>query len=80
MYVATLLSCSEQTLNSEQQDNLEASGSDLVYSQALMAVIGALALEQGSAVANRIAREKVLFPLGLKGATSEKAGNPQPES
>ncbi|KAK5056668.1 hypothetical protein LTR84_012200 [Exophiala bonariae] len=59
------------------QDNLEASGSDLVYSQALMAVIGALALEQGSAVANRIAREKILFPLGLKEATNEKLEVPQ---
>ena len=49
-----------------QPDNLIASGADVVYSQTLMAVIGALALEQGSAVANRIAKEKILLPLGLR--------------
>lgn len=49
-----------------QPDNLESSGSDLVYSQALLAVIGALALEQGSAVANRVAKERVLVPMGMK--------------
>ncbi|KEF54924.1 uncharacterized protein A1O9_09367 [Exophiala aquamarina CBS 119918] len=47
-------------------DNLESSGSDLVYSQALLAVIGALALEQGSAVANRAAKERILIPMGLR--------------
>ena len=38
----------------------------MVYAQALLAIIGALALEQGSAVANRIAKERVLVPLGLR--------------
>ncbi|EXJ60721.1 hypothetical protein A1O7_04874 [Cladophialophora yegresii CBS 114405] len=47
-------------------ERLQASGSELVYAQALLSIIGALALEQGGAVANRIAMEKVLTPLGLK--------------
>ncbi|EXJ93500.1 hypothetical protein A1O1_01892 [Capronia coronata CBS 617.96] len=47
-------------------ERLQASGADLVYAQAVLAIIGALALEQGGAVANRIAKEKVLVPLGLK--------------
>ncbi|EXJ91802.1 hypothetical protein A1O3_00352 [Capronia epimyces CBS 606.96] len=47
-------------------EQLEASGADLIYSQAVLAIIGALALEQGGAVANRIAKERVLVPLGLK--------------
>jgi large subunit ribosomal protein L15 len=60
-----------------QPNNLDASGADLVYSQALLAVIGALALEQGSAVANRMARERILLPLGLKEGINEKLSNPQ---
>ncbi|EHY55208.1 Large ribosomal subunit protein mL57 [Exophiala dermatitidis] len=47
-------------------ERLQASGADLVYAQAVLAIIGALALEQGGAVANRIAKERVLIPLGLK--------------
>lgn len=69
-----------QVLTSAQQDNLDASGAALVYSQALMAVIGALALEQGSAVANRIARERVLLPLGLKSGMKEKLEEPARQS
>lgn len=47
-------------------ERLQASGSELVYSQAILAIIGALALEQGGAVANQVAKDKVLLPLGLK--------------
>lgn len=60
-----------------QPNNLDASGADLVYTQALLAVIGALALEQGSAVAARMARERILLPLGLKEGINEKLDNPQ---
>jgi len=38
----------------------------LVYAQAVFAIIGALALEAGGATANKIAKERILFPLGLK--------------
>jgi len=55
-----------------QPDNLEASGSDLVYSQALLAVIGALALEQGGAVANRVTKERILIPMGMKASMDDK--------
>ncbi|KAK5088265.1 hypothetical protein LTR05_002482 [Lithohypha guttulata] len=47
-------------------DNLPASGSDMVYTQALFAIIGALSLEQGNQVANRIVRERILQPIGLR--------------
>ncbi|KIW92484.1 uncharacterized protein Z519_06331 [Cladophialophora bantiana CBS 173.52] len=59
-------------------DRLQASGSELVYSQAILAIIGALALEQGGAVANQIAKEKVLVPLGLKLNWKPKAELAQP--
>ncbi|RVX72786.1 hypothetical protein B0A52_03139 [Exophiala mesophila] len=49
----------------KKPDNLVASGSEVIHAQALAAIVGALALEQGSAVANRIAKEKVLM-LGSK--------------
>ena len=55
-----------RVLTEQQTERLEASGSELVYSQAIFAIIGAVALEQGTAVANQIAMEKVLVPLGLK--------------
>lgn len=38
----------------------------MVYSQALYAIIGALSLEQGGMVANRVVRERILQVIGLK--------------
>ncbi|KAL6243555.1 hypothetical protein RBB50_009548 [Rhinocladiella similis] len=58
-------------------DRLEASGADLVYSQALLAIVGALALEHGSAVANRIAKERILVPMGLKRDWTPKVKEPE---
>ncbi|MCJ1258591.1 hypothetical protein MMC24_006424 [Lignoscripta atroalba] len=46
-------------------DGLITSGVNLVLSQALYAVVGAVALEKGGEVANRIARERILSPMGL---------------
>ncbi|RMD43731.1 hypothetical protein DV735_g1390, partial [Chaetothyriales sp. CBS 134920] len=40
-----------------------ASGADMVHAQAIFAIIGALALEKGSAVANEVVRERILGPL-----------------
>jgi large subunit ribosomal protein L15 len=48
-----------------QASNLQASGEDVVLTGALYAIIGALALERGGGVANRVVKEKILTPLGL---------------
>lgn len=37
----------------------------MVYTQALFAIIGALSLEQGGSVANRVTRERILQVIGL---------------
>lgn len=47
----------------------------MVYTQAVLAILGGIALEQGGAMANRIAKERVLVPMGLKPATSEIRGS-----
>jgi large subunit ribosomal protein L15 len=47
-------------------DRLESSGSDVVMAQAVYAVVGAIALTKGGDVAVRVARERILAPLGLK--------------
>jgi large subunit ribosomal protein L15 len=44
---------------------LIGSGQEVVVAQALYAIVGAIALERGGEVANRIARERVLKPLGV---------------
>lgn len=51
--------------NSTQVDNLGASGCNMVYAQALFAIIGALSLEQGNLLTNRIVRERILERIGL---------------
>lgn len=56
----------EAKLTSMQPENLQGSGSDMVYAQTVYAIIGALAMEQGGAVANRITREKVIESLGIQ--------------
>jgi hypothetical protein len=50
-----------------QPESPAASGADMVHAQAVFAIIGALALEKGSAVANQVAKERVLEPLGMFG-------------
>ncbi|KAL8950385.1 MAG: hypothetical protein Q9222_003583 [Ikaeria aurantiellina] len=46
--------------------NLEGSGIDIALTQALYAIVGAISLQRGGEVANRIVRERILGPLGLK--------------
>ena len=46
-----------------QITRLENSGQDVVCAQALYAIIGAIALQKGGEVANRLTRERVLTPL-----------------
>ncbi|KAJ5345404.1 hypothetical protein N7452_003408 [Penicillium brevicompactum] len=50
----------------KRPDDLRASGIELVLANTLYAVIGAVSLEKGGLVANQIARERILDPLGIK--------------
>ncbi len=45
-------------------DNLEGSGIDTVLAEAVFAIVGAIALQQGGRVAARVARERVLDHIG----------------
>ncbi|QSZ33992.1 hypothetical protein DSL72_005572 [Monilinia vaccinii-corymbosi] len=47
------------------KDNLEKSGIELVMATSLYAIIGAIALQKGGEVAARVARKRVLGPLGI---------------
>ena len=45
--------------------DLQWSGKDLVYTQVLYAIVGAIALQKGGEVANKMVRERILIHLGL---------------
>ena len=45
--------------------NLPGSGLSIVVSQALYAILGAVALQKGGVVANNVVRERILGPLGI---------------
>ncbi|KAJ5637168.1 hypothetical protein N7490_007047 [Penicillium lividum] len=47
-------------------ENLVASGIDLVLAHSMYAVIGAISLEKGGHIANKLAQERILEPLGIK--------------
>jgi large subunit ribosomal protein L15 len=49
----------------KKADNLSGSGLELVMAQAMYAVVGAVALERGGLLANKITKEKILQPLGV---------------
>lgn len=49
-----------------QPDNLIGSGLDLILAHTMYAIIGAISLEKGAPVANKVAQERILEPLGLK--------------
>lgn len=49
----------------EQVESLGASGVNLIMVHSMYAIIGAIALQKGGDVAARVAREKVLKPLGI---------------
>lgn len=51
--------------NSYQIHKMDSSGVDVVLTTSLYAIIGAIALQKGGDVAARVAREKVLKPLGI---------------
>ncbi|KAF2106626.1 ribonuclease-III-like-domain-containing protein [Lophiotrema nucula] len=49
----------------KRADNLQGSGQESVLSTSLYAIIGALALERGGEVANKVTQDKILSPLGF---------------
>ncbi|KAH0542290.1 hypothetical protein FGG08_003317 [Glutinoglossum americanum] len=49
----------------KKADNLAGSGIETVVTEALYAIVGAVALSKGGAVAATIVRERILQPLGL---------------
>jgi large subunit ribosomal protein L15 len=48
-----------------QADNLQGSGIDTVLMTSLYAIVGAVALERGGEIANKVVQEKILAPLGF---------------
>jgi large subunit ribosomal protein L15 len=48
-----------------QADNLQGSGIESVLMTSLYAIVGAVALERGGAVANKVVQDKILAPLGF---------------
>lgn len=49
-----------------QPENLSASGLELILAHTMYAVVGAISLEKGGHIANKVAQERILEPLGLK--------------
>jgi large subunit ribosomal protein L15 len=49
-----------------QPNDLRASGVELVLAHTMYAIVGAVSLEKGGVVATKVARERILEPLGLK--------------
>lgn len=49
-----------------QVDNLQSSGVDVVLAHTLYSIVGAVAMEKGGEFANKIVKERILSPLGLK--------------
>ncbi|KAJ5796926.1 uncharacterized protein N7518_005466 [Penicillium psychrosexuale] len=47
-------------------NDLRASGIELVLAHTMYAIVGAVSLEKGGVVATKVARERILEPLGLK--------------
>lgn len=62
-YIA--LSVGARYANTAQADNLQASGIESVLMTSLYAIVGAVALEQGGEVANKVVQDKILAPLGF---------------
>ncbi|CAI7666902.1 unnamed protein product [Penicillium pancosmium] len=56
--------------NPRMPENLIESGIELVLAQTLYSIIGAIALEKGGHIANKVAQERILEPLGFKTVSS----------
>lgn len=52
--------------NLVQADNLHGSGIESVLMTSLYAIVGAVALQQGGEVANKLVQDKILAPLGFE--------------
>jgi large subunit ribosomal protein L15 len=52
--------------NPWKADNLHASGVETAVSQALYAIVGAIALQRGGEVASRIVKDRILGQMGFK--------------
>jgi large subunit ribosomal protein L15 len=52
-----------------QADDLQGSGIESVLMTSLYAIVGAVALEQGGEVANKVVQDKILAPLGFTFST-----------
>ncbi|ERF68723.1 hypothetical protein EPUS_07141 [Endocarpon pusillum Z07020] len=52
--------------NPRKPESLHASGFEMVLTQAVFAIAGAVALERGGGEANRIVRERIIVPLGVR--------------
>lgn len=50
----------------KKSDNLEGSGVNTVLAHTIYSIVGAVAMQKGGEVAARVARERVLQPLGLR--------------
>ncbi|KAH7079726.1 RNase III domain-containing protein [Paraphoma chrysanthemicola] len=50
----------------KRADNLQGSGMESVLMTSLYAIVGALALERGGEVANRVVQDRILAPLGFQ--------------
>ena len=48
-----------------QPNNLASSGIELVLAHTMYAIVGAISLEKGGLVANKVTRERILEPLGF---------------
>ena len=51
--------------NHNQPRDLKASGIEVVLAQALYAIVGAVSLEKGGDVANKVVKERIFTQLGL---------------
>jgi large subunit ribosomal protein L15 len=57
--------CERRYADTAQADDLQGSGIESVLMTSLYAIIGAVALEQGGEVANKVVQDKILAPLGF---------------
>ena len=64
--ITRIFTCNLTLILYSQIRNLRGSGRPLVMSQALYAIFGAVALQKGGLIANRLVQERILDRLGLR--------------
>jgi dsRNA-specific ribonuclease len=64
-YASLRSPCETSAANEYQADDLKGSGQETVLMTSLYAIVGALALERGGEVANKVVQDKILAPLGF---------------